>query len=138
MSDKPWWYDVVFALFDKGEWKVLILALGLTFALTYILKLVYYAFTARRVHVRDSSHIRLIAVMAGFIVAFGIWKQATIISMDWWMAGIGLGPLSIAVHHLLIFWVSNKYPRLAFYLRGKNRRKYQVPYAPERDRRKQK
>ena len=107
--DGNWWANFVIGLLDKGEWKILITGLVLTYAGSYILRIIYKSFVNKG---KNPNHIRLMAIISGFVAAWGVWKDG-IISMDWYIAGIALGPLSIALYHLLLgasaSWPLNKY-----------------------------
>lgn len=92
------WADAFAGLLDKGEWKTLIFTLAISFSVTYILKIVYFSFIYK--HPFGASHIRLLAIMSGFIAAKLMWKNDAI-SMEWYTAGILVGPLSILLHHTL-------------------------------------
>ena len=91
--------DFFIGLLDKGEWKVLLMALILTFSFTYMLKIIYFIFVPD--NLGSPLHIRLIAILSGFIAAALYWPEHTI-SMHWYVAGSMLGALSIALHHVLI------------------------------------
>ncbi len=100
--DVNWWADLVIGLLDKGEWKVLIFGLILTYAGNYILRTMYKSVWNKQ----NPYHVRLMAIMAGFIAAFSVWEPGAI-SMEWYMAGVMLGPLSIILHHVLVGIASN-------------------------------
>ncbi len=138
VTDVNWWASIIIGLLDKGEWKTLIFGLILTYAGTYILNLVYSSFINQPKH--NKAHIRLIAITAGFVAAGAVWDNHAI-SMDWYIAGIMLGPLSIVLHHILLGVVSNppisKYaPWIYPLLKGaKDKRVYQEILSKEQDRR---
>ncbi|MCK5609725.1 hypothetical protein KAR91_48070 [Candidatus Pacearchaeota archaeon] len=92
------WANFLIGLLDKGEWKTLLFTLVVTFSLTYILKLFYFGFVPK--NSGTPFHIRILAVVSGFIAAALVWNSNAI-SMQWYTAGIMVGPLSIALHHVL-------------------------------------
>lgn len=91
-----YWADLAVGLLDQGEWKVLLSTLAITFALTYTLKLFYFGLLIKT----NPYHVRLMAIVAGFIAAKLMWNTDAI-SMQWYVAGILMGPLSILLHHVL-------------------------------------
>lgn len=93
------WANLLIGLLDKGEWKTLLFTLVITFSMTYILKLVYFSVISKKN--THPNHIRLIAIVSGFIASALVWNEHAI-SMHWYTAGIMVGPLSIIVHHILI------------------------------------
>ena len=95
-TDVGYWTDLAIGLLDQGEWKVLLSTLAITFALTYTLKLFYFGLLIKT----NSYHVRLMAVVAGFVAAKLMWNTDAI-SMQWYVAGILMGPLSILVHHAI-------------------------------------
>lgn len=132
-----WWANLIVGLLDRGEWRTLIFGLLLTFAATYALKLVYFSLINPRYIKRQ--HIRLLAIAAGFVAAWGIWGNE--IAMPWYIAGILLGPLSIALHHILLGISAHKpfkhwAPWLYPFLKGeRDKRKYQKLMIKTEDRR---
>ena len=98
VEEVNWWVDLFIGLLDKGEWKVLLTTLAITFALTYILKIVYFSVVMEKA--KNPNHIRLIAIISGFIAAKLMWKNDAI-SMEWGTAAIMVGPLSILLHHAI-------------------------------------
>lgn len=92
------WANLLIGLLDKGEWKTLLFTLILAFSITYTLKIIYFIL----VPAKDGhpNHIRLIAIIAGFIASALAWN-GNAISMEWYAAGLMVGPLSIALHHAL-------------------------------------
>ena len=98
-----YWADMVIGLLDQGEWKVLLSTLAITFALTYTLKLFYFGLFIKT----NPYHIRLIAIAGGFGAAKLMWS-ADAISMEWYVAGILMGPLSIIIHHILEGYAKTK------------------------------
>ena len=116
------WTDLVIGLLDQGEWKVLLSTLAITFALTYTLKLFYFGLFIKT----NPYHIRLIAITAGFGAAKLMWS-AEAISMQWYVAGIMIGPLSILLHHALVGYSKTALckatmPWLYPLIKGKDRR----------------
>lgn len=95
-TEIEYWANFVVGLLDKGEWKVLLSSLAITFALTYILKVFYFGLPIKT----NRYHIRFAAILSGFVAAALIWESSAI-SMQWYSAGIMLGPLSILLHHIL-------------------------------------
>lgn len=93
------WANLLIGLLDKGEWKTLLFTLGLAFSITYTLKLVYFILVPSQSG--HPNHIRLIAIVSGLIAALLAWKDNSI-SMQWYTAGLMVGPLSIITHHILI------------------------------------
>lgn len=92
--------NFLIGLLEKGEWKILLLAILLTFAITYTVKLVYLAI----VHLSEldfPNHIRIIALSSGFCSSYIVWP-ANMLSMEWYQAGLLIGPGSILVYHTLM------------------------------------
>ena len=98
VQDINWWANLVGGLLDKGEWTTLLFTLAIAFCATYILKIVYFSFFYS--NPKSPMHIRLIAVTSGFIAAYLMWNNNAV-SMNWYTAGILIGPLSIFLHHVL-------------------------------------
>jgi|GEM_PF-4323528 len=99
VSNPNWWASLIGGLLTKGEWKVLILTILVTFAETYILKAFYYALVSKRR--QKTAYVRLIAIAAGFVSAFFVWQDGAL-SMHWYVAGMLAGPSSIALFHVLL------------------------------------
>ena len=98
VTDLNWWANLIGGLLEKGEWQTLLFTLVISFAATYIMKILYFSFIQN--HPFGAYHIRLIAITAGFIAAWLMWKEDAI-SMKWYTAGIMIGPLSIVIHHII-------------------------------------
>jgi hypothetical protein len=121
-KDVEYWANLVIGLLDQSEWKVLLSTLAITFALTYTLKLLYFSLFFKT----NSYHIRLIAIVGGFIAAKLMWSDDAI-SMQWYVAGILMGPLSIMLHESLAWYSKTKLckattPWLYPLVRGRDRR----------------
>ena len=117
-----YWADLAVGLLDQGEWKILLSTLAITFALTYTLKLLYFGLLIKT----NPYHVRLMAIVAGFIAAKLMWGTDAI-SMQWYVAGILMGPLSIMLHHALEGYSKTAVckattPWLYPLIRGKDRR----------------
>jgi len=109
-------------LLEKGEWKILVIAMLLTFAITYIVKLVYLVI----IHISEidfPNHIRIIAVSSGFCSSYIVWP-ANMLSMEWYQAGLLIGPGSILVYHTLMDianmpFIKKYFPLMSKILRAK-------------------
>jgi len=115
--------NLVTGLFDKGEWQVIVVTLGLTFAITYSIKLLYCIFVPSKHKLK--TYVRLMAIAAGFIAAALAWPVDTI-SMKWYGAGALVGPMSIFVYHVLLGVASmpkikTRFPYLQKIIRGSNK-----------------
>lgn len=110
-----WWAFVLSGLFTAGEWRLIVKGVAYTFATTYFINVFRKAFVkdliARPVEVNPYV-IRAITLVAGMVAAWTVWEPSAI-SMDWWQAGLFMGPLSIAVFHILL-GISSRAPVKTF------------------------
>lgn len=104
-------------LLNKGEWKTLLIAIILTFSITYIVKLIYMAIIHLS-EIKFPNHIRVIAIISGFVSSYIVWPD-DMFSMDWYQAGLLIGPGSILVYHTLMDIFNMKFFKTHFPLMSK-------------------
>lgn len=101
MNVVTWLVDLltpVVAVLSPAEWKAFAITLGVTFAATYTLKLIYKAVVNEPR--QSKQHIRVIAIVAGLLAAWRTWPPEAA-NMQWLDAGVLMGPLSILIHMLM-------------------------------------
>ena len=100
--------NFIVSLLQPAEWRLLGLALAYTYATTYVLNVAYKAIKTYRKPIAELNPnvIRLIALFSGFLATYTVWDHEAI-SMNWYQAGIFIGPLSILIHHVLLGLASN-------------------------------
>jgi len=114
------WANLFINLFDKGEWKILIVTLALTYSITYAAKIIYLITVPDKLG--SSLHIRLLAIVSGLLAAAMLWHEHHL-DMEWYAAGLLVGVLSIMLHHILygvvnMKAVKTKLPFLSKLLKG--------------------
>lgn len=106
-------------LFTKSEWHALIMLLLVTSSFTETAKRVFFV---RMAKIKKKQWIYGTAFIIGVIasiVGFFIGKQ-TISIWFWVVAGSIAGPLSNAIHWLILGAIAWKFPKLAEALKGKS------------------
>ncbi len=115
--------NFIVSLFNKTEIKILLIAVILTFAITYIVKIVYNIIIKLN-QIQFTNHIRIIAIVSGFISSYLIWPD-NLLSMHWYEAGMLVGPGSILIYHVLsemseTTFFKNRLPWVSKLLKGFN------------------